>query len=55
VNIKELRKEIEQRYPAARIEGLEKQPLIRIVDEKKKKKTESKEEKEKKTIIRVVE
>ena len=50
VDIKELRKDIEQRYPGARIEGLEKQPLIRIVDEKKKEKdkTGSKEEKEKK-------
>jgi len=49
VDIKELRKDIEQRYPGARIEGLEKQPLIRIVDDKKEKnKTESKEEKENK-------
>jgi len=54
VDIKELRKDIEQRYPAARIEGPEKQPLIRIVDVKKKK-TGSTEEKEKKTIIKVVE
>jgi len=44
----ELRRDIEQRYPGARIEGLEKQPLIRVVDEgekEKKKKTKLKEEK----------
>lgn len=28
-----LRRDIEQRYPGARIEGLETKPLIRIVDE----------------------
>lgn len=28
-----LRKDIEKRYPEAKIEGLEKKPLIRIVDE----------------------
>ncbi|MGQ9460484.1 MAG: hypothetical protein ACUVRA_04565 [Candidatus Bathyarchaeaceae archaeon] len=33
VDTEELRRDIEQRYPGARIEGLEKKPLIRIVDE----------------------
>jgi len=33
VDVAELRRDIEQRYPRARIEGLEKKPLIRIVDE----------------------
>ena len=37
VDVTELRKDIEQRYPGARIEGLEKQQLIRIVDEKEEK------------------
>ena len=35
VDVAELRRDIEQRYPGARIEGLEKKPLIRIVDEEK--------------------
>ncbi len=35
VDVAELRRDLEQRYPGARIEGLEKKPLIRIVDEKK--------------------
>jgi hypothetical protein len=34
VNATKLRKEIQQRYPGAKIEGLDKKPLIRIVDEK---------------------
>ncbi len=42
VDVAKLRRDIEQRYPGARIEGLEKKPLIRIVGEKK-------EEKEKRT------
>jgi len=56
-----LQKDIEQRYPGAKIEGLEKQPLIRIVDEepksvKKERKKEVQEEKKKKqSLIRVVE
>jgi Fe-S cluster assembly scaffold protein SufB len=41
VDVTELRRDIEERYPGARIEGLEKQQLIRIVDEQEeKKKTE---------------
>ena len=44
-----LRKDIEQKYPGAKIEGLEKKPLIRIVDEGENegKKGESGTEKEK--------
>ncbi len=39
----ELRRDIEQRYPGAKIEGLEKKPLIRIIDEEEeKKKSEAK-------------
>ena len=37
VDTAELRRDIEQRYPGARIEGLEKKPLIRIVDEREQK------------------
>jgi len=37
VDVAELRRDIEQRYPEARIEGLEKKPLIRIVDEEEEK------------------
>jgi len=64
VNVVELRKEIEQRYPDARIEGLERKPLIRIVDEEpaepkgtKKEPKEPKDEKKGKKIslIRIVE
>jgi len=65
----ELRREIEQKYPGARIEGLEKQPLIRVIGEEEKeerkvereepkpeKKGEQSEKKGKKEpLIRVVE
>jgi len=62
----ELRRDIEQRYPGAKIEGLEKQPLIRVVREEptseieKQKKEEQKEtrkkkKEKKKPLIRVVE
>jgi len=47
VDAVELRKDIEQQYPGARIEGLEKQPLIRIVDEEKTKRGEGKPEEKK--------
>lgn len=62
VDSAELRKDIEQRYPGAKIEGLE--PLIRVVGEKetkrkseKRKPEEKKLEKkeEKKSLIRIVE
>jgi len=33
-----LRKNIERQYPGAKIEGLEKKPLIRIVDEEEEEK-----------------
>lgn len=33
VDATELRRDIERQYPGAKIEGLEKEPLIRIVDE----------------------
>jgi hypothetical protein len=62
VNKNQLRKEIEQRYPDARIVGLETEPLIRIVNEKEKKKeknqskkAEQAKEKSRKSPIRVVE
>lgn len=47
VDVAKLRRDIEQRYPGARIEGLEKKPLIRIVDEEKEE--ERKSEKKGKT------
>lgn len=58
VDVAELRKDIEQRYPGARIEGLEKQPLIRIVgeeetrEERKLEKEKQAEKKQKKPLIR---
>jgi len=66
VDVAKLRKDIEQRYPGAKIEGLERQQLIRVVDEEQateEKKPEKKQvarkkkrEKEKKEpLIRVVE
>ena len=39
VDTTELRRDIEQRYPGAKIEGLEKKPLIRIIDEEEEKKS----------------
>ena len=62
VDTTDLRRDIEQRYPGAKIEGLEKRPLIRVVEEKtavkeetrKKKEIKRKEEK-KKPIIRIIE
>jgi len=38
VDTAELRRDIEQRYPGAKIEGLEKKPLIRIIDEEEEEK-----------------
>jgi len=65
VNVGELRRDIEKRYPGAKIEGLESQPLIRIVgeepvSEEKERKKEEKErkgekKKKKEPLIRVVE
>jgi len=62
VDMTELRRDIQQRYPGAKIEGLEKQPLIRVVGEdetekqKRGKKAEEKKRKEEKKqpLIRVV-
>ena len=47
VDVAELRRSIEQRYPGARIEGLEKKPLIRIVGEEKRRKGKKNRGKEK--------
>ena len=65
VDMAELRRDIERRYPGAKVEGLEKQPLIRVVDEnralkkkeqKKEQKEAKKEKKEKKEpLIRIIE
>jgi len=61
VDVAELRRDIEQRYPGAKVEGLEKQSLIRVIDEepelvkKEKKKTEKMKKKKKQPLIRVVE
>ena len=61
VDAAELRRDILQRYPGATIEGLEKQPLIRVVGEEDKKqelqkkhREEKKKEKKKPTSIRIV-
>ena len=37
VDTAELRRNIERQYPGAKIEGLEKKPLIRIIDEEEEK------------------
>lgn len=50
VDAAELRRDIEQRYPGARIEELEKKPLIRIVDEEEEKK-EAEDKKEPSTGV----
>jgi hypothetical protein len=60
VNTTELRKDIEHQYPGARIEGLEKRPLIKVVGEEEAKKKEekskkSKAKKAKKPLIKVIE
>lgn len=62
VNVTELRRDMEQRYPGARIEGLEKKPLIKVIGEEaekgkekppKKEKSEA-EKKRKKPLIKVL-
>jgi len=62
VDTAELRQDILKRYPGATVEGLEKQPLIRIIGEEdqkqeseKKHAKEKKKEKKKPTSIRIVE
>ena len=45
VDVAHLRRDIEQRYPGARIEGLERKPLIRVVDEEEGAKKEKSEKK----------
>jgi len=66
VDMAELQRDIQQRYPGAKIEGLQKQPLIRIVGEeereekqkpekKKEEKRQKEEKKEKKEpLIRII-
>jgi hypothetical protein len=49
VDTEELRRDIEQRYPGARIEGLEKKPLIRIVDEEEEKEEDNRSKKKSST------
>jgi len=66
VDVSELRRDIQKRYPGAKIEGLNKQPLIRVVGEeetekekpekKKEEKRRKEERKEKKeSLIRIIE
>ncbi len=59
VNTAELRRDIEQQYPGARIKGLEKKPLIKIVGEKDTRKKEEKPKKnnakKEKPLIKVIE
>jgi len=42
VDAEKLRKDVERQYPGAKIEGLQKQPLIRIVDEEEEKEKQAK-------------
>ena len=49
VDVAELRRDIEQRYPGATIEGLEKKPLIRIVDDEEEGSEKEKSEAEETT------
>lgn len=49
IDVAELCRDIEQRYPRARIEGLAKHPLIRVVDEEKEEKERKQEKKKSKT------
>lgn len=64
IDTDELRKDIERKYPGAKIKGLEKEPLIRIVDEKTEKaknrksenmKEKSHKKKKKSSLIRIIE
>ena len=60
INATELRKDLEEKYPGARIEGLEEKPLIRIVSKeeepkKEKPKEEKKPKKGEKSLIRIIE
>ena len=60
VDTAELRRDLEQQYPGAKIEGLKKKPLIKVVGEEEAKKKEekpkkSKAKKEKKPLIKVIE
>jgi len=62
VDVAELRRDIERKYPGAKIEGLEKQPLIRVVEEEPTVAKEEEQEEVKKgrkrkkqPLIRVVE
>jgi len=64
VDVAELRRDIERRHPGAKIEGLEKRPLICVLDdkheadkeeEKKNQKRARKQKKEKQPLIRIVE
>jgi len=47
VDVAELRRDIERKYPGARIEGLQKKPLIRVVDEEEGAKEENSKAEEK--------
>ena len=61
MDVSELRKDLEEKYPGAKIVGLEEKPLIRIVGEKKEiKKDKPKEKKKSKrdkdeSLIRIIE
>jgi len=60
MDVSELRKELEEKYPGAKIEGIDKKPLIRIVGEneeenKKERKEKRKTKKDEKSLIRFTE
>jgi hypothetical protein len=51
----ELRRSLEEQYPGAKIEGLNKKPLVTFVDEKgESEKAEKKPREDKKTLIREI-
>jgi len=55
VDVSELRKSLEDKYPGAKIEGLDDEPLIRVVSEKEEGKEEKKPKKKQKSLIRIIE
>lgn len=57
IDREKLRREIEAQYPGAKIEGLEKRPLIRVISEeetKEKGKPKQAKKREKQPLIRLV-
>jgi len=61
VDVNELRRDLKERYPDAKIEGLNEKPLIRVIGEDKEPEKKTKERKSKKSkkdekpLMRVIE